>query len=123
MMSYHHFQALCAISLAGSPHMLRCSMLLDEDDNNLFHLLYCHHLSIFHNNNFYFLLDSMAMNIQPEEVIPLLIPANCNHTFDLLDNGWCYHHACFSACQLHELYHYLKLAVSLTISTIGHLAS
>jgi hypothetical protein len=56
MMSYQHFQALCAISLVRSRQMLMFSMILDEDDENL--LLYHHHQSIICNNNFFFLLDS-----------------------------------------------------------------
>jgi hypothetical protein len=63
------------------------------------------------------------MNFEPEMVIPRLLPANLNHTFDLLDNRWYYHHASFNACQLQELYHRLNLPVSLTISTSGHKAS
>jgi hypothetical protein len=77
---------------------------------------------ILHNNKF-FLLDSMFMNIEPEEAFPCLLPANLNHTFDLLDNGWCYHHTRFNVCQLQELYHHLDLPVSLTISTRQHKAS
>jgi hypothetical protein len=67
--------------------MLMLSMILDEDDDDLLHLLYCHHLSLVHNNNFFFVLDSMFMNIETEQVIPCLLPANLNHTFDLLNTG------------------------------------
>ncbi len=62
MMSYQCFQALCAISLVRSHRMLMLSMVLDEDDNDSLLLLYCHHLSLVHNNNFLFLLDSIFMN-------------------------------------------------------------
>jgi hypothetical protein len=65
----------------------------------------------------------MFMNVEPEDVIPCLLPANRNRTFDLLDNGWCYHHMRFNACQLCKLYHQLNLPVSLAISTKGHKAS
>jgi hypothetical protein len=64
----------------------------------------------------------MYMNIEPEKLIPCLLPTNLNHTFDLLGNGWCYHHTCFNVCQLPELCHHLNLPVSLTISTGGHKA-
>jgi hypothetical protein len=123
MMSYQLFQALCAISLVRSHRMLKLSMILDEDNDDSLLLLYCHHLSLVHNNNVLFLLDSMFMNIEPEDDIPCLLQANRNHTLDLLDNGWCYHHTRFSVVQLHELYQRLNLPVSLTISTKGHKAS
>jgi hypothetical protein len=116
MMSYQLFQELC---LTKSCHMLMWSMLLDEDDNDLIHLLYHHHLSVFYNNNFFFVLDSMFIwalsqtksfqdSSQPTGTIPL----TC-----------CYHHTHFNICQFCELYHHLKLPVSFTISTRGHLAS
>jgi len=63
------------------------------------------------------------MNIEPEDKIPCLVSANLNWTFELLDNGWCYHHTRFNVCQLQELYHCLNLPVSLTILTKGHKAS
>jgi hypothetical protein len=76
MMSYQRFQALCAISLVRSRRMLMLSMMLDEDDNNMLLLLYRCHLSVAHNNNFFFILDSMFMNIEPEDRIPRLLPVN-----------------------------------------------
>jgi hypothetical protein len=103
--------------------MLMLSMMLDEDDDDMLLLLYRHHLSIVHNTNFFFILDSMFMNIEPEDRIPRLLPANLNRTFDLLNDGWCYHHTCFNVSQLRELYLRLDLPVSLTISTRGHKAS
>jgi hypothetical protein len=103
--------------------MLMLSIILDKDDNDLLLLLYRHHQSILQNNDFLFLLDSMFMNIEPEDVIPRLLPANLNCTFNLLENGWCYHHTRFSIIQLRELYHCLNLPLSLTISTRGHKAS
>jgi hypothetical protein len=63
------------------------------------------------------------MNIEPEDIIPRLLPANRNHTFDMLDNKWCYHHTHFNISQLRELYHRLNLPVSLAISTKGQKAS
>ncbi len=90
MMSYQHFQALCAISLSRSHWMLMLNMILDRDD---------HHLPMLCNKNFFFLLDSMFMNIEPGDRISRLVPANLNHTFDLLDNGWCYHHTRFNVCR------------------------
>jgi len=65
----------------------------------------------------------MLMNIEPEDRIPRLLPASLNRTFDLLDNGWCYHHTHFNVSQLWELYHHLNLPVTLVISTRGHKAS
>jgi len=86
-------------------------------------LLYRCHLSIVHNNNFFFILDSMFMNIEPEDQIPRLLPANLNRTFDLINDGWCYHHTRFNVSQLRELYLHLDLPVTLNISTRGHKAS
>jgi hypothetical protein len=65
----------------------------------------------------------MFMNIEPENRILRLLPANLNRTFDLLNDGWCYHHTRFNISQLRELYLRLDLPVSLTISTRGHKAS
>jgi hypothetical protein len=65
----------------------------------------------------------MFMNIEPEDVIPCLLPANLNHTFNLLDNGWCYHHTCFNVSQLCELYHHLQLLVMFSIFSKGQKAS
>jgi hypothetical protein len=122
-MSYQRFQALCAISLVRSHRMLMLSMVLDEDDDDSLLLLYRRHQSILHNNNFLFVLDSMFMSIEPEDIIPRLLPADLKCTFDLLDNGWCYHHTRFNVVQLRELYHRLNLPVSLAISTKGDKAS
>ncbi len=80
MVYYQCFQALCAISLVRSHRMLMLSMVLDKDDDNSLLLLYRHHQSILHNNNFLFVLDSMFMNIEPEDIIPHLLPANRNIT-------------------------------------------
>jgi hypothetical protein len=123
MMSYPRFQALCAISLSRSRRLLMLSMILEEDDDDLLLHLYHHHLFMLRNNNFFFLLDSKFMNIEPEDQIPRLLPANLNRTFDLLNNGWCYHHTRFNVSQLRELYLHLDLPVTLNISTRGHKAS
>jgi hypothetical protein len=100
MMSYQCFQALCAVNLVRGHCMLILSMMLEEEDDYLLLLPYHHHHSILHNNHFFFLLDSMFMNNESEQVIPHLLPASLNHTYDLLDKGWCYHHTCFNVCQL-----------------------
>ncbi len=63
------------------------------------------------------------MNIEQEDRIPRLLPANLNCTFDLLNNEWCYHHTRFNVWQLWELYLCLDLPVNLNISTRGHKAS
>jgi len=115
MMSYQLFQELC---LTNSWHMLMWRMILDEDDNDLFHLLN-HHLSVLYNNNFFFVLDSMFIwalsqtkSFQDSSHPTRTIPLTC-----------CYHHTHFNICQFCELYHHLKLPVSFTISPRGHLAS
>jgi hypothetical protein len=106
MMSYQCFQALCAISLVRNLCMLMLSMLFDGDDNDgdLFLLLYHCHLSNLCNNLFFFTLDSDFMTIEPDQVTPWFAPANRNHTFNLLEDGWCYHHTRFTVAQLCELY-------------------
>jgi hypothetical protein len=119
------FQALCAISLDRNHRMLMLSMLFDDDDNddNLFLLLYHHHLSNLCNNLFFFTLDSDLINIEPDQVIPRFAPANRNHTFDHLEDKWCYHHTRFTITQLCELYLHLHFLVMFTVSTSGHKAS
>jgi hypothetical protein len=64
--------------------MLMLIIILDEDVDNLLLLLYRRHQSNLHNHDFSFLLDSMFMSIELEDVIPRLLPANLNRTFDLL---------------------------------------
>jgi hypothetical protein len=104
--------------------MLMLSMLIDDDDDDDdFFLIYRRHLSILCNNLFFFTLDSEFMNIEPDQAIAQFAPANRNHTFDLLEDGWCYHHTSFTIAQLHELYLCLQLPVMFTISTISHKAS
>jgi hypothetical protein len=95
----------------------------DDNDDDLLLLLYHCHLSNLHNNLFFFLLDSEFMTIEPDQVIPQFTPANRNHTFDLLEDGWCYHHTRLSVTQLCELYLHLQLPVTFNISTVGHQAS
>jgi hypothetical protein len=97
------------------------SMVCDEeDDDDLFPILYNHHISILCNNLFFFTLDSEFMNIEPDQVIPQFAPANRNRTFDLLKDGWCYYHICFIVAQICELYLHLQLPVMFTIPTSGH---
>ena len=124
MMSYQRFQALCAITLVRNRHMIMLSVLFDDEDNDDdLLLLYRRHISILHNNLFFFLLDSEFMTIEPDQVIPRFAPANRNRTFDLLEDGWCYHHTRFTVAQLRELYLRLQLPVTFNISTVGHKAS
>jgi hypothetical protein len=125
MMSYQRFQALCAISLVRNCRMLMLSMLFDDEgnDDDLLLLLYRHHISNLRNNLFFITLDSEFMTIEPDQVIPRFAPANRNRTFDLLEDGWCYHHTHFTVAQLRELYLCLQLPVTFTISTVGHKAS
>jgi hypothetical protein len=122
MISYQCFQALCAISLVRSHRMLMLSMLFgdDDDDYDLFLLLYRRHISVLRNNLFFFTLDSELTNIEPDQVIPQFASANRNRTFDFLEDGWCYHHTGFTVAQLRELYLRLQLPVTFTISTNGH---
>jgi hypothetical protein len=53
----------------------------------IFFLIYRRHLSILCNNLFFFTLDSEFMTIEPDQVIPWFAPANCNQTFDLIEEG------------------------------------
>jgi hypothetical protein len=63
--------------------MLMLSMVLDEDDNDSLLLLYRCHLSLVHNNNFLFLLDSMFMNIDQKMLFLIFfqptttVPSTC----------------------------------------------
>ncbi len=72
---------------------------------------------------FFPLLDSMFLNIEPEQVIPSLLPANLNHTFDLLDNvggattKLISMFVSFKSCTIILAFHLF------TISTRGHKAS
>ncbi len=124
-MSYQRFQALCAISLVRNCRMLMLSMLFDDEgnDDDLLLFLYHRHISNLRNNLFFITLDSEFMTIEPDQVIPRFAPANRNRTFDLLEDGWCYHHTRFTVAQLRELYLRLQLPVTFTISTVGHKAS
>ncbi len=125
MMSYQCFQALSASSLVRSRCMLMLSMLMDDNDNddNLLLLLYHRHLSNLCKDLFFFALDSEFITIEPDQVIPRFAPASRNQTFNLIEDGWCYHHTRFTVTQLSELYLCLQLPVMFTVSTSGHKAS
>ena len=77
-------------------------------------LRYCHYFKQ---------LDELFMTIEQHELIPRLVPANRNRTFDLLDNRWSNHNTRFSVIQLCELYHLLDFPVNLVISNKGNIAS
>jgi hypothetical protein len=50
--------------------MLMLSMMLDEEDKDLFLLFFHHHLSFLCNNSLSFIHESMFMRVEPKEVIP-----------------------------------------------------
>jgi hypothetical protein len=67
--TYHqHPNALSALDI----HAMIPYHDLAEDDDDLPYLLYCRHLSLVHQNNFFFVLDSMLIDIEPDQVIPRL---------------------------------------------------
>ncbi len=100
-------------------------MLFDDEgnDDDLLLFLYHCHISNLRNKLFFITLDSEFMTIEPDQDIPRFAPANRNRTFDLLEDGRCYHHTRFTVAQLCELYLHLQLPVTFTISTVSHKAS
>ncbi len=84
-------------------------------------MMHMHHcLSVV---RFLSLLGNLLMEITPDQVIPCLVPANRNCTFDLLHPGWYYEKTRFHVAQLRELYHLLEFPVMFTLSEKGHFAS
>ncbi len=72
-------------------------------------------------NHCMLMLSMLFDNNDNDNDLFLFLYRNC--TFDLLEDGWCYHHTCFTVAQLHELYSLLQLPVMFTISTVGHKVS
>ncbi len=60
--------------------------LADDEDFLMLMMMYVHHCM--HTIEFLSLLDNYLMEITPNQVIPFLVPANRNQTFDLLYPGW-----------------------------------
>jgi hypothetical protein len=68
-------------------------------------------------------LDIHLMETTPDQVIPHLVLANRNQTFDLLHPGWCYEKTRFRVAQLWELYHLLEFPVMFVLLERRHYAS
>jgi hypothetical protein len=112
------------MQLKVAEHMfMLCIMLeLDHDEDfMMIMLMHVHHC--FHIVEFLSSLDNLLMEISPDQVIPCLVPANRNRTFDLLHPGWCYEKTRFRVAQLRELYHLLEFPVMFVLSDKRHYAS
>jgi hypothetical protein len=51
-------------------------------------------------------VDFSFMTVLPDQEVPRLIPTAVNHTFDSLEEDWCYQHTRFTVdqvCRLHDL--------------------
>ncbi len=93
----------------------------DEEFRMMMMMMHVHHcLNIV---QFLSSLDNLLMEITPDQVIPRLVPANRNHTFDLLHPGWCYEKTQFCVAQLRELYHLLEFPLMFVLSEKSHFAS
>jgi hypothetical protein len=98
-------------------------MLEFDDDEELMMMMMMHVHHCLNVVRFLSLLDNLLMEITPDQVIPRLVPANRNRTFDLLHPGWCYEKTRFRVAQLRELYHLLEFPVMFTLSENSHFAS
>ncbi len=84
-------------------------------------MLHVHHC--IHTVEFLSLLDNHLMEITLDQVIPRLVPANRNRTFDQLHPGWCYEKTRFCVVQLRELYLLLEFPAVYALTNRGHYAS
>jgi len=95
--------------------------LEDDDDFVMLMMMLLHHC--IECVIFFSLLDNLLMEITPNQVILCLVPANRNHTFDLLHPGWCHQNTHFQVIQLWELYHLLEFPAVFALTNRGHYAS
>jgi hypothetical protein len=115
---------LCSMQLKVAEHMFMLCIMLELDDDEdymMIMLMHVHHC--FHIVEFLSSLNNLLMEISSDQVIPCLVPANRNHTFDLLHPGWCYEKTRFRVAQLWELYHLLEFPVMFVLSDKRHYAS
>jgi hypothetical protein len=119
-----HIWTLCVLHLKMIEQLIVVCLVMELDDDNDFvvmlMLLLHHSLECI---NFFSLLDNLLMESPADEVIPLLVPANHHHTFDLLHPGWCYQFTHFRVLQLWELYHLLEFPTVFALMDRGHKAS
>jgi hypothetical protein len=119
-----HLWTLCTLQLKVAQQLFALSAMLDFDDDEDFMmmmLMHVHHC--LHAVKFLSSLDNLLMVITPDQVIPHLVPANWNRTFDLLHPGWCHEKTHFLVAQLWELYHLLEFPAMFLLSNRGHYAS
>ena len=115
---------LCALQLKVAQQLFALSVMLDfdeEEDFMMMMLMHVHHC--LHAVEFLSSLDNLLMVITPDQVIPRLVPANRNRTFDQLHPGWCYEKTRFRVAQLRELYHLLEFPAMYALTNKGHYAS
>jgi hypothetical protein len=68
-------------------------------------------------------LNNLLIEITPDQVIPRLVPASRNHTFELIHPGWCYEKTQFRVAQLRELHNLLEFPVMSVLSERRYNAS
>jgi hypothetical protein len=99
-------------------------VMLEFEDNEEFRMMmmmmHVHHcLNIV---QFLSSLDNLLMEITLDQVIPRLVPANRNRTFDLFHPGWSYEKTWFCVAQLREMYHLLESPVMFILSERRHMS-
>ncbi len=76
------------------------SLMLDLDEDEEFMMMMLMHVNhCIHAVEFLSSLDNLLMEITPDQVIPCLVPANQNRSFDQLHPGWCYEKTHFRVVQ------------------------
>jgi hypothetical protein len=98
-------------------------MLEFDDDEEFMMLMMMHVHHCMHIIDFFSALNNLLMEITPNQVIPCLVLANRNCSFDLLHPGWCYEKTHFRVAQLQELYHLLEFPVMFVLLERRHYAS
>ena len=91
---------LCALQLKVAEQLFAFCIMFELDNDEEFlmmmmmHVHHCMHVFQFLSS-----LDNHLMEITPDQVIPHLVPANRNRTFDQLHPGWCYEKTHFRVVQ------------------------
>jgi hypothetical protein len=112
-----HLFTLCILQLKVAEQLFAFFVMLEFDDDEelmMMMLIHVHHcLNVV---RFLSLLDNLLMEITPDQVIPRLVLANRNRTFDLFHPGWSYEKTWFCVAQLREMYHLLESPVMFFLS-------
>ncbi len=119
-----HLWTLCTMQLKVAEQLFMLSIMIEFiDDNDFMMMMLMHVHHCLHAVEFLSSLDNLLMEITLDQVIPRLVPANRNRTFDLLHPGRCYEKTQFRVAQLQELYHLLEFPVMLIFSERRRYAS